>query len=222
MQKKLSKQNNSGFTLSEVLIAVAILIVLMGLAMIPITRHQRDLRQTELDAKAEIVYHAAQNKLSELLANGRISDCYAEDLQPLNNTPLDAAERKTSLHYVTSAAKTGEGSAAAAILPKDQVDRQLWDNHWVIELDPTSGSVYAVFYSEKPLTYDFDSFNPLRFRDGRLSAGATVGYYGGDSVQSEITGKLTPHMEIINKEQLLLRVTCDTPMEPLVGRCTSM
>ena len=32
MQKKLSKQNNSGFTLSEVLIAVAILIVLMGLA----------------------------------------------------------------------------------------------------------------------------------------------------------------------------------------------
>lgn len=215
MQKKLSKQNNSGFTLSEVLIAVAILIVLMGLAMIPITRHQRDLRQTELDAKAEIVYHAAQNKLSELLANGRISDCYAEDLQPLNNTPLDAAERKTSLHYVTSAAKTGEGSAAAAILPKDQVDRQLWDNHWVIELDPASGSVYAVFYSEKPLTYDFDSFNPLRFRDGRLSAGATVGYYGGDSVQSEITGKLTPHMEIINKEQLLLRVTCDTPMEPL-------
>ena len=215
MQKKLSKQNNSGFTLSEVLIAVAILIVLMGLAMIPITRHQRDLRQTELDAKAEIVYHAAQNKLSELLANGRISDCYAEDLQPLNNTPLDAAERKTSLHYVTSAAKTGEGSAAAAILPEDQVDRQLWDNHWVIELDPASGSVYAVFYSEKTLTYDFDSFNPLRFRDGRLSAGATVGYYGGDSVQSEITGKLTPHMEIINKEQLLLRVTCDTPMEPL-------
>lgn len=215
MQKKLSKQNNSGFTLSEVLIAVAILIVLMGLAMIPITRHQRDLRQTELDAKAEIVYHAAQNKLSELLANGRISDCYAEDLQPLNNTPLDAAERKTSLYYVTSAAKTGEGSAAAAILPKDQVDRQLWDNHWVIELDPASGSVYAVFYSEKNLTYDFDSFNPLRFRDGRLSAGATVGYYGGDSVQSEITGKLTPHMEIINKEQLLLRVTCDTPMEPL-------
>lgn len=215
MQKKLSKQNNSGFTLSEVLIAVAILIVLLGLAMIPITRHQRDLRQTELDAKAEIVYHAAQNKLSELLANGRISDCYAEDLQPLNNTPLDAAERKTSLYYVTSAAKTGEGSAAAAILPKDQVDRQLWDNHWVIELDPASGSVYAVFYSEKNLTYDFDSFNPLRFRDGRLSAGATVGYYGGDSVQSEITGKLTPHMEIINKEQLLLRVTCDTPMEPL-------
>lgn len=150
MQKKLSKQNNSGFTLSEVLIAVAILIVLMGLAMIPITRHQRDLRQTELDAKAEIVYHAAQNKLSELLANGRISDCYAEDLQPLNNTPLDAAERKTSLHYVTSAAKTGEGSAAEAILPEDQVDRQLWDNHWVIELTPPAAASTPCFTVKNP------------------------------------------------------------------------
>ena len=150
MQKSSQNRIIPALRCPEVLIAVAILIVLMGLAMIPITRHQRDLRQTELDAKAEIVYHAAQNKLSELLANGRISDCYAEDLQPLNNTPLDAAERKTSLHYVTSAAKTGEGSAAAAILPKDQVDRQLWDNHWVIELDPTAAASTPCFTVKNP------------------------------------------------------------------------
>lgn len=42
-----------------------------------------------------------------------------------------------------------------------------------------------------------------------------MGYYGGDSVQSEDTGKLTPKMEIINKERLLLKVTCDTPRDPL-------
>ena len=42
-----------------------------------------------------------------------------------------------------------------------------------------------------------------------------MGYYGGDSVQSEDTGRLTPKMEIINKERLLLKVTCDTPRDPL-------
>lgn len=42
MTHKNTKPDNRGFTLSEVLIAVAILIVLMGLAMIPIARHQRD------------------------------------------------------------------------------------------------------------------------------------------------------------------------------------
>ena len=92
MTHKNTKPDNRGFTLSEVLIAVAILIVLMGLAMIPIARHQRDLRQTELDAKAETVYQAAQNRLSQLLASGRISDCRAADAQPMNNIPLDAEQ----------------------------------------------------------------------------------------------------------------------------------
>ena len=126
MQKKLSKQNNSGFTLSEVLIAVAILIVLMGLAMIPITRHQRDLRQTELDAKAEIVYHAAQNKLSELLANGRISDCYAEDLQPLC---AKLGEENTGKTLVAVTALEQVGLIAAA----EKGGAKVW------ELVPTAG-----------------------------------------------------------------------------------
>ena len=65
------------------------------------------------------------------------------------------------------------------------------------------------------MQYSFDAFNPLRSRDRRVQEGATVGYYGGDSVQSEDTGKLTPKMEIINKERLLLKVTCDTPRDPL-------
>ena len=218
MTHKNTKPDNRGFTLSEVLIAVAILIVLMGLAMIPIARHQRDLRQTELDAKAETVYQAAQNRLSQLLASGRISDCRAADAQPMNNIPLDAEQDKykpTSLYYVTSDAKLADGSAAAALLPEDQLEHQLWDSHWVVEFDPSSGSVYAVFYSEKPMDYTFDSFNSLRFRERRLSAGAAVGYYGGDSIQAEATGKLTPKMEIINQEELLLRVTCDTPRDPL-------
>ena len=126
MQKKLSKQNNSGFTLSEVLIAVAILIVLLGLAMIPITRHQRDLRQTELDARAEIVYHAAQNKLSELLANGRISDCYAEDLQPLC---AKLGEENTGKTLVAVTALEQVGLIAAA----EKGGAKVW------ELVPTAG-----------------------------------------------------------------------------------
>ncbi len=44
MRQRNAKRNTRGFTLTEVLLAVAILIVLMGLAMIPITRHQRSLR----------------------------------------------------------------------------------------------------------------------------------------------------------------------------------
>ena len=182
MTERKLQRNRRGFTLTEVLLALAILIILLALAMIPISRHQRNIRQSELDSKAETIYLAAQNRLSQLQATA------------LNNIPWDAEQDKyttSTLYYVTS--------AAGSILPREQVEAELWDANWVIEYDPGSGSVYAVFYSEKPMQYSFDAFNPLRSRDRRVQEGATVGYYGGDSVQSENTGKLTPKMEIINK-----------------------
>ena len=218
MTERKLQRNRRGFTLTEVLLALAILIILLALAMIPISRHQRSIRQSELDSKAETIYLAAQNRLSQLQASGR-SDEYGKDrATALNNIPWDAEQDKyttSTLYYVTSAAKSTDTSAAGSILPREQVEAELWDANWVIEYDPGSGSVYAVFYSEKPMQYSFDAFNPLRSRDRRVQEGATVGYYGGDSVQSEDTGKLTPKMEIINKERLLLKVTCDTPRDPL-------
>ena len=218
MTERKLQRNRRGFTLTEVLLALAILIILLALAMIPISRHQRNIRQTELDSKAETIYLAAQNRLSQLQASGR-SDEYGKDrATALNNIPWDAEQDKyttSTLYYVPSAAKSTDTSAAGSILPREQVEAELWDANWVIEYDPGSGSVYAVFYSEKPMQYSFDAFNPLRSRDRRVQEGATVGYYGGDSVQSEDTGKLTPKMEIINKERLLLKVTCDTPRDPL-------
>ena len=218
MTERKLQRNRRGFTLTEGLLALAILIILLALAMIPISRHQRNIRQSELDSKAETIYLAAQNRLSQLQASGR-SDEYGKDrATALNNIPWDAEQDKyttSTLYYVTSAAKSTDTSAAGSILPREQVEAELWDANWVIEYDPGSGSVYAVFYSEKPMQYSFDAFNPLRSRDRRVQEGATVGYYGGDSVQSEDTGKLTPKMEIINKERLLLKVTCDTPRDPL-------
>ena len=218
MRQRNAKRNTRGFTLTEVLLAVAILIVLMGLAMIPITRHQRSLRQTELDGKAETVYMAAQNRLAQLQANGRGADYAADRALPLNNIPWDAEQDKyapTTLYYTTSDTKENASSAANAILPQDQLEKELWDANWVIEYDPASGSVYAVFYSEKPMTYSFDGFNDLRSRDRRLQNGAVVGYYGGDSTQTEDTGTLSPKFEIENKERLLLKVTCGSPRDPL-------
>ena len=218
MRQRNTKRNTRGFTLTEVLLAVAILIVLMGLAMIPITRHQRSLRQTELDGKAETIYMAAQNRLAQLQSSGRGADYAADRALPLNNIPWDAEQDKyapTTLYYTTSDTKEDASSAAGAILPQDQLEKELWDANWVIEYDPVSGSVYAVFYSEKPMTYTFDGFNDLRSRDRRLQNGAVVGYYGGDSTLTEDTGTLSPKFEIENKERLLLKVTCESPRDPL-------
>lgn len=218
MTERKVKRGKQGFTLSEMLVAVAILVVLLSLAIIPITRLQRNLRQTELDSKAETIYMAAQNRLTQLQASGRGEEFGKERATLLGDVPWDAEQgkyQKDTLYYTTSDEKQDAAAAASAILPQEQLERELWDNHWVVEYDPDSASVYAVFYSEKAMSYSFNGFNSLRSRSSRLSAGATVGYYGGDSTESEETGKLTPKVRIINKEQLVLEVTCDTPRDLL-------
>ena len=45
MTERKLQRNRRGFTLTEVLLALAILIILLALAMIPISRHQRNIRR---------------------------------------------------------------------------------------------------------------------------------------------------------------------------------
>ena len=59
--KRANRFDNRGFSLAEVMLTVAILVVLFALAMIPISKYQKEFRQQELDSKAEIIYMAAQS-----------------------------------------------------------------------------------------------------------------------------------------------------------------
>ena len=200
-----TKRHNGGFTLTEMLLTVAILVVLFGLAMVPITKLRRELRQSELDGKAEIIFMAAQNRLTQLRAAGQ-SEEYTTGVRQLGVIPRDAdteAGDYTGLCYITS-----RDAAADSILPEGQVDGELRAADWVVEFDPESGSVYAVFYSEEGMNYRPEDFNGLRYRSQRLKNGATVGYYGGDSVGALVTGDLEPEVEVVNGERLLLNISC--------------
>ena len=67
---KNRRKGKAGFTMSELLIVVAIVIVLFAVAVLSLVTIQKNLRQKELDSKAEILYVAAQNRMSELRAGG--------------------------------------------------------------------------------------------------------------------------------------------------------
>ena len=65
-----SKTANSGFTMVELLTVVAILLLVGLIAVFSLSKLRRSLRQHELDARAEIIYVAAQNRMAELRAAG--------------------------------------------------------------------------------------------------------------------------------------------------------
>ncbi|WP_418787729.1 type II secretion system protein [Hominenteromicrobium sp.] len=215
--------------MSELLIVVAIVIVLFAVAVLSLVTIQKNLRQKELDSKAEILYVAVQNRMSELRAGGYES-LYQYDETKDNGVakvgliPLDAPEEdaedaitKDTLCYVVSADRVKVGKAAASVLPESSVDAELWNNHWVIEYDPESGSVYGAFYSEEEITSGDVSttlptyLNRMRVRQTRLRNGAKIGYYGGARVISGTTDTLKPDISIDNREKLTATFYCNNP-----------
>lgn len=226
---KNRRKGKAGFTMSEILIVVAIVIVLFAVAVLSLVTIQKNLRQKELDSKAEILYVAVQNRMSELRAGGYES-LYQYDETKDNGVakvgliPLDAPEEdaedaitKDTLCYVVSADRVKVGKAAASVLPESSVDAELWNNHWVIEYDPESGSVYGAFYSEEEITSGDVSttlptyLNRMRVRQTRLRNGAKIGYYGGARVISGTTDTLKPDISIDNREKLTATFYCNNP-----------
>ena len=211
------KTANSGFTMVELLAVVAILALLSLIAVFSLTRLRLDLRQRELDSKAELIYVAAQNQMAELKAagwEGRYQKG-SEGVAVMDFPPSDADEdsQNTTFCYVlanTDADK--ETTAALAVLPASAVDAELWGGCWCIEYAPDSGSVYAVFYSPDTLP-DAASFDDYRSFQYRRRMGAKVGYYGGDIAQTMQTGALQPSLTIENAEKLIATFYCNRPTE---------
>ena len=214
MKNKATRNNMRGFSLMEMLVTVLILVILFALAMIPISKIQKNLRQTELDSRAEMIFSAVQNRMTRLQAAGQ--DSYYQPtgtigVERLNMIPADAEKKNykdTTLAYVTSADKNKTDSAASWIYPETEAEADLWDGNWVVEFDPSSGSVYAVFFSRETMDYTPSKFDDLRYRDKRLENGAKVGYYGGDSVGAAATESLDLTVDVINKDQLLVVASC--------------
>ena len=176
-----------GFTLMETIVVVAILVILFALSVTGLAALRKSLRERGLDSKAEILYMAAQNRLSELQAAGfedryLYSDGGTAGVVKLGQIPQDAAQDSMitadTICYVRSNDKNDKTKAAYWLLSADSVDKELWDNNWIIEYDPLSGSIYSVFYSEQPITGEnlANYLQKLRGKQARLNDGARIGY----------------------------------------------
>ena len=212
-----SKTASAGFTMVELLAVVGILAIVGLIAVFSLGRLRLDLRQRELDSKAELLYTAAQKQMAELHAAGW-EGWYqpgADGVVTMPFPPSDADEesQKTTFCYVlANTAAEKETTAAAAILPMSAVDAELWDGCWYIEYAPDSGSVYAVFYSASLLP-EPNTLDDYRSYQYRRRMGAKVGYYGGDIAQAQQTGTLQPSLTIENAEKLTATFYCNRPTE---------
>ena len=224
----------AGFTMTELLTVVAILVILMAIAIPNLVGLVRDMRQKELDSKAETIYVAAQNEMSKLYASGCESyfmpDNDASKATVIKGVPSDATEEDgveaDSICYITSDDLATQGSAAQRIFENSDIDGELLGSSWVIEYGFSSGTIYAVFFSGDALFYsnpieaasgykgDFEKYDQLlRSRAQRLADGAKVGYHGGaGSASGSDSYKLYPSVVVTNEETLSASITCARPV----------
>lgn len=203
-------KKKKGYTLAEVLATVAILLILMAIAVPAIFSIRKNLRQKALDNKAELIYTAVQNNLVKLQSNGNSSLYDGEKTaNAMGRTPSDATKEQ-KLYYALSSEKTDTKRAASVLVTTDTVDGELYNNYWVVEYNPESASVYAVFYSESDSIqpYNPNVYDSFRYKDNRLSDGARIGYYGGDALDGSNTAVLAPKITVTNEEKLVATITC--------------
>ena len=216
-----SETANSGFTMVELLTVIAILLLVGLIAVFSLSKLRRSLRQHELDARAEIIYVAAQNRMAELRAAG-CEGLYSKGLSDGDNgvyamafdgTHMDESSRDVEFCYLyVNDASDKRTGAPAALLPDTAVDKDLWNGCWCIEYATSTGSIYAVYYSESPLPPHTDLNGSYRNFNYRART-ASVGYYGGDIAQTQDISKFNPSISIENAEKLTVTFYSNNPSD---------
>ena len=103
IKKRLDRK---GFTLAEVLVTVAIILILAGVTFVSVAQYQKNLRLMEMDGTAKEIFIAAQNHLSVAQASGDL-DRLAEEAKSATDSPIG-----TNLNPSMVSAYTGDTSGA--------------------------------------------------------------------------------------------------------------
>lgn len=166
IKKRLDRK---GFTLAEVLVTVAIILILAGVTFVSVAQYQKNLRLMEMDGTAKEIFIAAQNHLSVAQASGDL-DRLAEKAKSatdstdstigtkLDSTSVSAYAGNASgeyyyvIHNVTSGIESctpsGSGAILQMMLPFGALDETVaTGGNYVIVYELKSASVVAVLYS---------------------------------------------------------------------------
>lgn len=142
-------KDKAGFTLAELMMSVAIILILAAIAIPSIIIAQNNMRMVELNNAAQSIANAAQTQMTAMKVSGTwLAFAKSEDGLGVEassypeaiNAPSDAG---SDTYYITA---SDEG--INKILPALSVDDAVRNGDYVIEFSLSTASVVSVFYAD--------------------------------------------------------------------------
>ena len=212
-------KNRHGFTLVEMLVVVAVLVILLAGSAVGVVRYLRQIRITELDNAAREIYLAAQNRAILLQGSQRLEGLVVQAGNRIEHVDVipgaEASEEGTT--QITVYYRHSQDAAMEDLLPRETIEPSLWEGDFYIVYEPESASVVDVFFSwgTLPVGGDFEDFYQqwrAAPRTKRMNQDPMIGYFGGQSAESGTSISLrTPVINIYNENTLWAEVTYWVP-----------
>ena len=167
MFRKLKQ--NKAFTLMEMLVTLAMVIALLGIAVVGIADWSKKIKMAELDNYAKVVYLEAQNQLSAMEAEGALlnlsnqlldEDDEESDLYEKYNGRLLVNNFEQPADYSLEAFGnfweglyyfTNDDEITALLVPEFSLTNEY--GNYLIEVSLATGDVYGVFFWEDSNEY---------------------------------------------------------------------
>ena len=205
-----AKEGSFGYTMTELLVVVAIIAIVAAIAIPSVIAISRALKFKRVNDHAKSIFLAAQQNLTELRSDGGLEPVQSAGGAmniPASVTSFPDAYRGEYVYTTTGT------EAFSRILPTGSIDADIRDEQIVIEYNPLTGNVYSVFYYDKNdlnLAGQYPSNLP---REKSARKAMMLGYYDGSGLNSsQIELEQTQAVvEFVNGQEGVVRVLVPMP-----------
>ena len=230
LMKRLTTKlkQNKAFTLIEMLLAVSVLVILLGISVVTVNSWSKNLKITELDNYAKTIYLEAQNQLAALETEGKLASFYNGLITPgneyashkLTEAPsgyIGEANTWENLYYFAY-----NDTATSMFISDYSMTNDADTGYYLLEINPENGDVYGVFYWEADNEV-ITSSDPAEIyaqikaalpidRSQPQRKEKLIGYYGTTTITPTVTVadyKLNQKVELVNDEELYVKISYD-------------